>query len=299
MSALVILLFTPQAHAQPPGLSPEIVTTLCRTCHTDKFQGQTSNPHQVLDTDAWRERTGNQPGCLNCHTDVTQHMTEGGGRGNVFAFRDEPPAEINETCLGCHASSHTEFDRSAHAQAGLSCVDCHSQHAEEPAAALLRITPDLLGRLERAGPSSQVCAGCHEDVLATFSLNERHRLREGALECSSCHDPHAPATRQLLGGFTQEQCGDCHADKNGPFVFEHAASRVEGCTSCHSPHGSPNRHLLSHQRVAELCVSCHAVLPQFHVGFNPSAPPRFGLDTQCTNCHSTIHGSNLDPAFLK
>jgi len=57
--------------------------------------------------------------------------------------------------------------------------------------------------------------------------------------------------------------------------------------------------MLAHQRVAELCFGCHAAVPAFHAGTNPAAPPRFGLDTQCTNCHSAIHGSNFDPFFLR
>jgi DmsE family decaheme c-type cytochrome len=151
----------------------------------------------------------------------------------------------------------------------------------------------------RLGARSRVCFGCHGEQFAQLEYNEHHRLREGVLECTSCHDPHAPATRQLLGGFKQEQCVGCHTDKGGPFVFEHPASRTEGCTACHSPHGSPNRHLLAQPRVAELCLSCHASVPAFHGGANLAQPPRFGLDTQCTNCHSAIHGSHFDPFFLR
>jgi hypothetical protein len=33
-------------------------------------------------------------------------------------------------------------------------------------------------------------------------------------------------------------------------------------------------------------------VPGFH------APPRFTSESQCTNCHVAIHGSNLHPAFL-
>jgi hypothetical protein len=40
-------------------------------------------------------------------------------------------------------------------------------------------------------------------------------------------------------------------------------------------------------------------VPAFHGGANLAAPPRFGLDTQCTNCHAAIHGSNFDPLFLR
>lgn len=49
--------------------------------------------------------------------------------------------------------------------------------------------------------------------------------------------------------------------------------------------------MLTFQAVAELCYSCHVAVPGFH--------SRFTLDTQCTNCHSSIHGSNLDPYFLR
>ena len=289
-----------QARAQAPARNPAITETLCRTCHADKFATFASNPHTVLQSEAWQERGSPRPVCLNCHRDAEEHISAGGGLGTVFAFRTEPAPQQSEVCLDCHAGTHPGFDRSPHAQSGLGCADCHSMHGATAAVGpLLRQVAERLNPTGRVGSASRLCLDCHQDKLAEFELNERHRLLEGAVECGSCHDPHAPATRSLLGGFKQEQCIDCHTDKGGPFVFEHPAARVEGCTGCHSPHGSPNRHLLEHQRVAELCIGCHASVPQFHLGFNPAAPTRFDLDTQCTNCHSAIHGSNLDPRFLR
>jgi len=282
------------------GLNPGVIRTLCQACHSEQFAAQAANPHSLLDTEEWTTRTGNTPGCTNCHGDVSGHIQAGGGTGNVFAFRDEPPAEQSGVCLGCHATSHPEFESSAHARAGLTCTNCHSQHATASAGTpLLRDFGSPAARLDGLGPVSSLCAECHQDILTHFAFNERHRLTEGILECTSCHDPHAPATRTLLGGFKQQQCLDCHADKGGPFVFEHPASRVEGCTACHTPHGSPNRHLLTHQETGDLCLTCHANIPQFHLGFSPAGPPRFGSDTQCTNCHSAIHGSNFHQFFLK
>lgn len=280
-------------------LSPEQTTALCTTCHRDKFETAVRNPHDLLDSTEWRERTGNTPGCLNCHGDVDAHISAGGGLGNVFAFRDEPAGAQNDRCLTCHGDSHPEFNTSAHAQAGLTCASCHSQHGADATAAALLRHPAQATELTGITGSSGLCVDCHAETASDFAFNERHRLIEGILECTSCHDPHARENRSLLGGFRQAQCATCHNDKSGPFIFEHAAQRVEGCVACHSPHGSPNRHLLTHQRVGELCYTCHAEVPQFHSGFSPVGPPRFGLDTQCVNCHLTIHGSNLDPFFLK
>jgi len=43
----------------------------------------------------------------------------------------------------------------------------------------------------------------------------------------------------------EETCLRCHADKRGPFVFEHPPVKVEGCEGCHVPHGSMNARLLT------------------------------------------------------
>jgi DmsE family decaheme c-type cytochrome len=294
--AVAALLLCGSAGAQP---GVDQTTALCTTCHRDKFETTVRNPHDILGTDEWQERTGNSLVCLNCHNDADDHISAGGGLGNILAFREESATAQNDQCLSCHGDSHPEFESSEHSLAGLTCASCHSQHsADESVAALLRLpiqSPDMLG----FSGSSALCVDCHAGTASDFAFNERHRLTEGVLECTSCHDPHARESRSLLGGFRQQQCMGCHNDKGGPFVFEHAASRVDGCSACHSPHGSPNRYMLTHQRVGELCYSCHAEAPQFHSGFSPVGPPRFNLDTQCVNCHVTIHGSNLDPVFLR
>jgi predicted CXXCH cytochrome family protein len=84
----------------------------------------------------------------------------------------------------------------------------------------------------------------------------------------------------------------CHTDKSGPYLFEHGASRIEGCTACHEVHGSPNRHMLTQQSISDLCFSCHTHAVSWHSRFNSTS-------TNCTVCHSTIHGSNLSKIFLK
>lgn len=238
-------------------------------------------------------KAGAAMSCAACHGDPTQHLADGGGAETMQGFGDERTARAqSEVCLTCHSNTHPRFMAGPHAQAGLTCTTCHSIHGGE-GGSLLKAADNSLAAdpFQNVGEASLSCAGCHEDVFTHFEFNERHRLREGVIGCVDCHNPHGTTARAQLGGFKQEQCVNCHADKGGPWVFEHGAQRVEGCTACHSPHGSPNRHLLNFQAVAELCYSCHAVVPSFH--------SRFTLETNCTNCHSTIHGSNFDPFFLK
>lgn len=254
----------------------------CTGCHTSHEETIARSPHDVLAPSGDPSES-----CVSCHGDGAGHPGDSSG---LLAFGNETRARQDEACGTCHTRQHP--GSSAHARAGVSCVDCHSVH-EEPAQ-----LPTQAG-FENLDAGSASCAGCHDDVLAEFAFNRRHRLQENSVTCTSCHNPHDKALALRLGSASKSLCEGCHADKEGPFVFEHEAARVDGCLACHTPHGSSNRHLLTHQQTGELCYGCHAEVPQFHLGFAPAGSPRFGADSVCTNCHVTIHGSNLDRAFLK
>ena len=287
---LSLALFIVGQPAADDAMEPIDVST-CAGCHDDQIAMLARGPHAALDDVDSPVHLENSTSCVACHGDATVHLDEA-GEGPIFAFgADDWPTVKANRCLDCHHDAHPRFFASRHAAAGLDCTSCHSIHANDgKSPALLRST-DTAPAIPHLGDASASCAECHGEVFAKFELSERHRLREGILDCASCHDPHEPQSRLALGGFKQQQCTSCHTDKDGPFVFEHGSQRVEGCVACHDPHGSPNRHLLTFQSVADLCYSCHAVVPGFHT--------RFTADSQCTNCHSTIHGSNFDPFFLK
>lgn len=264
----------------------------CLGCHTDQETWADRNPHGSEAFAALSDQ-----GCETCHGPGSLHVED--PESEALQPRLEHWTELrqSETCLSCHGDTHPSFERSDHSLAGLSCTDCHGIHSRSGWAHDL--DDDGAFDTQRISGVSALCVDCHEDVGTEFALNERHRLQEGILDCTSCHDPHEPATRTHLAGFKDQQCVTCHADKEGPFVFEHGSVQAEGCTACHTPHGSPNRHLLTFQNMGELCYSCHVEVPGFHLGFSPVGPPSFDLETNCTNCHTTIHGSNFDPFFLK
>lgn len=292
-TALLLLAYAPAVAGQEDGGMTWSAED-CAACHTELVASFGLNPHSVLDDREELRLEGQSSSCTGCHGDVSAHIEEGGGEGNIFNFGEDSLANTRiDACQTCHADAHPRFEASSHARVGLDCTSCHTMHGSAGG------DPPMLKATRSGGgwPSNQLsettakCYECHAEVFTQFEFNERHRLQEGILDCSSCHDPHGPSTRTALGGFKQQACIDCHTDKGGPWVFEHGSSKVEGCVACHSPHGSPNRHMLQFQNVAELCFSCHVAVPGFH--------SRFTLESQCTNCHSTIHGSNFDPAFLR
>lgn len=292
---LVAVTRAPAGSAVAGDDTAKIDATTCANCHEERVAAFAHNPHSALDSKGLAARAGATFSCAACHGDASKHVSEGGGAGTIFgfgAFGEKVLASAaTERCLACHADVHPDFQQGPHGKAGVSCTDCHSIHSSGAESRVL-LRPAPAGRLMAGRPGfSAVCAECHADVVARFGLNERHRLREGILECTSCHDPHGVQTRAVLGGFKQEACSTCHADKTGPYIYEHPSLRVEGCVACHDPHGSVNRHQLRFQEEAELCLSCHNALPSFH--------SRFTLQTNCTNCHTSIHGSNFSEFFLQ
>lgn len=262
--AVLVVSFLVAAH--PVSQSMDVDT--CADCHEDVAKAYLSLSHAATNT------------CTDCHGNAETHLEEGGGP-NIFAFKDtDGSSQKSKKCLTCHTKDHARFFASPHGKASMDCTDCHSVHASGKNPALLKIS------------TNKNCSACHEDIFALFQLNERHRLQEGILDCATCHNPHEPAVRERLGGFKHEACLKCHTDKGGPFLYEHGASRIEGCTACHEVHGSPNRRLLTFQSISDLCFSCHALTPSWHSRFTSEG-------TNCTVCHSTIHGSNLSKIFLK
>jgi hypothetical protein len=69
--------------------------------------------------------------------------------------------------------------------------------------------PDLL-----AQPVAETCAACHDEESEEFSA--RHLgLPAGALDCGSCHDPHASKMAGMLlpevhPPFADGDCTVCH-----------------------------------------------------------------------------------------
>ncbi|HYP68114.1 MAG TPA: DmsE family decaheme c-type cytochrome [Thiobacillaceae bacterium] len=259
----------------------------CLSCHDETYQPPIfpifKTKHAAL-TDPRAPFADKQ--CEACHGPGSVHVKAKKRRGGtIIAFGKNawtPVAEQNEKCLACHQThQRIEWKGSTHEFNGLACASCHQIHAARD---------PVLDREEQA----TVCFTCHKNKQAKFYQVSHHPVREGQMACSECHNVHGEdGTGLMVKASSREKCTSCHAEKRGPFLWEHAPA-AEDCTICHDPHGS-NQPALLKKRVPQLCQECHD--PEGHPGGRYDGATLAGgsafLQAKgCLNCHSAIHGSN-------
>ncbi len=274
-------------------------TETCLDCHDDVAAAMTRTVHGRL---ADYQYPTDVHGCESCHGPGERHVEEE-DPALIMTPKADRGAKANKACLACHKTGVTvDWHLGVHADADLSCVSCHDIHGGQ-----------LL-----AEEQTELCLGCHQEFRGRLSLPSHHPVREHFMSCSSCHNVHGEGyTGLMTGESSRDLCLECHTQHRGPFIFEHSPVE-EDCMICHDPHGTVANNLLR-QNEPFLCLQCHQ--PHFHTGLmsydgDYETPPEiYGDDgfpeyeglsgtshpaslkqammTKCSQCHQSIHGTDL------
>lgn len=266
----------------------------CKLCHpsqvaslsaTNKGLRMLSNPRNAKEASA----------CEACHGPAAAHVASAGtARGAGFiSFTKRDPASTdqrNGVCLQCHTGGAVAlWHGSTHDSPKLACVDCHAIHGGHE-------------KFLAMPTEQQLCTRCHQQVKAALLKPSHHPLREEKMTCTACHNPHgSPAGKLIAANTVNDKCYECHADKRGPFLFEHPPVR-ENCLNCHEPHGSSHQAMLR-VRQPLLCQRCHSnqlhpsTLYALSAGDASTGRSVYTANPQllyrsCSNCHVQVHGTN-------
>lgn len=243
----------------------------CRGCHEDSMKVFAGTTHALA---AQAGSRGAAVTCESCHGPRSKHVEN----PTADLKLDRSSRAQSTVCLQCHeGGSRIGWKAGAHHSNDASCTSCHTVMEKKSDRALLA-----------KATVTETCYSCHTEIRADANKMSHHPVREGRMDCASCHNAHGSTEALLAKNTVNDTCYACHTEKRGPFVWEHAPVR-ESCATCHTPHGSNQRNLLT-SKDPFLCLSCHSYgghinLPRYNRVSNP-------IGNGCSNCHVSTHGSN-------
>jgi predicted CXXCH cytochrome family protein len=205
-----------------------------------------------------------------------------------------PPGQIHELPSGEPLYISVDPDvyaTSIHGQAGITCVQCHTDITGYP-------HPDFSAttRREYTIEQSPMCQSCHTEPYEQMT-NDAHQfaIERGMLEaavCADCHGAHDITSPAVPISRIAQTCQRCHS-----LIYEEYARSVHGesmlvynnpdaptCSDCHNSHNVQGPTNTQFELFSpELCARCHA---------NRELADKYGLnpyvyDTYLADFHGT------------
>ena len=260
----------------PSKLKPQQIAEMCMKCHKQE--------HVTLWSSSAHAKA--KVTCLNCHD---PHSPE-----TAMMSKDMENGTLELSSLTT-AIAKTQLAANAAADDSVEKTDSAAKVAElkakaEEVRSKVKATETLYKRVAQP----YVCYNCHKTQQVQMKMASHHPVPEGKMKCSDCHNPHGGPSGMLKEESVNETCYKCHSEKAGPYTFEHPPV-AENCTNCHQPHGTVRDNLLV-QSQPFLCLKCHAG-PHSRSGTLGKPDQIAQYYTECTDCHSAIHGSDKHAAF--
>jgi hypothetical protein len=192
---------------------------------------------------------------------------------------DQPTADLvraSGKCAECHARQQQsivhEYELSAHARKGVTCLDCHqpADHQEHV---------EHQGFLISKRLTSGNCRTCHPTVYEQY-LHSRHAAPSWAAVYGEKGSPDYPLSVDLVVLSEAFHPGSCRRAANPLVALEGESAVGAGCVSCHSV-GRPNA-----DGTVGTCTACHAR--------HSSSVALARLPSTCGQCHMGPDHSQME-----
>jgi predicted CXXCH cytochrome family protein len=275
------------------------LSNACLYCHA---------PHSGSDLKLWNQKLSVTP--YTPYTSTTYHQTPQNKRLT-------PLGSDSSMCLSCHDGTVAPGTTTAYGNMSMSgSMDPRDEFKENTANALqrshpfslelpLQDAPDLVSSLKASG---------------TTKAPNTIKLKNGNIECTTCHNPHVQATDKQVQKFLVQDssggqmCLACHdpsrndtgqvnALKGWDTTGVHATAPNKtlnptdayvggyntvadnSCNSCHAPHDASGQARLLRGTNEEACRSCHSGLPNM----TPLAPNIFAEAAKGSQVNGSGH----------
>ena len=275
--------FLMETHGKTAKFLNDSRAAMCESCHGNGERHIENREKRIAAHDidnptelkTPEERRRANAACLQCHSDRGRFSWQGGEHDRS-----------DMSCMSCHNVHHTKFAQWAMASRERAKVEGPISDSEE-----IKLPEKMLATFS----VEETCLRCHTEQRKALFQRSTHlfrtELRNMKVGCTSCHNPHGGEGGKMLVSYTVNNvCYTCHAEKRGPFLWDHPPVR-ENCMNCHSPHGSSNPKLLT-ARVHLLCQQCHIHMLPRHSTTAGKPLDIWSINRGCANCHAQVHGSN-------
>lgn len=218
----------------------------CIYCHSarpkplDKFSGRfAAQPFEQLAI-----------GCENCHGPGAAHVAafsnKAADHSHTLIVNPEniAPSLDNDICMSCHESGDARIPKP-----GKSYADFRPGQPLDNALSIFMLP------LRRQNPKDTD----HVQHYFMMTMSKCYRASNGALRCTTCHDPHVEPTHDEAPAFFNPRCQGCHSAQTGhtcsaPQAARSATTPGDNCIGCHMPRRpaseSPHTTLTNHRILA-------------------------------------------------
>ncbi len=259
------------ARINPHGAYPKL-TDMCGKCHVT---------HRGLKSNLFKD-TQEQKVCFTCHN----------GTGSQYNVQQE------------YDPSHVSRHPLPMAHTGKECASCHNPHLTASDTPRLLAPQKLDGTTVSSGP--EVCLVCHGTEVISKVANDIGGSHQGFL--NSIHNTSTKLPNPPSG--TRIKCANCHNNHSSAYIRLTKAKEEQNCYQCHSDRqGAPPNMvnieslftLTSHHKVSDTdqadgskveCVNCHN--PHYVTAANKLSDPTNtnttwtgNTSTFCLKCHNT------------